>query len=224
MTSNHVAPASELPAFNCPHCNTYAHQIWGNLIHGQFQSGYRTDDWVQDPRLIDNHSLAFCHRCELVSVWYDGQLVWPVATTTGPPPNSDIDDDIIEIYEEARAIAHRSPRGAAALLRLCLQMLCVQLDLPGKDLNADIGELVKQGLPARVQQALDVIRVIGNDAVHPGQIDINDDPDIVDQLFTLLNFIADDQITKPREIEAIYATLPDSKREQVERRDRPLEA
>ena len=149
--------------------------------------------------------------------------MWPV-TKTGPPPNSDLDDGIIEVYEEARAIAHRSPRGAAALLRLCLQMLCVQLGLPGKDLNEDIGELVKQGLPARIQQALDVIRVIGNDAVHPGQIDINDDPDIVDQLFTLLNFIADNQITKPREIEAIYAKLPDSKREQIERRDRPSEA
>ena len=143
---------------------------------------------------------------------------------TDPPPNSDINDDIIEIYEEARAIANRSPRGAAALLRLCLQMLCVQLGLPGENLNEDIRELVKQGLPARIQQALDVIRVIGNEAVHPGQIDIDDNLEIVGQLFTMLNVIAHNRITEPREIDAIYASLPDSKREQIERRDRPSEA
>ena len=214
MTSNHFAPASESLAFNCPHCNAYAHQIWNDLILGEFRvTDPYNDNYMERPSRVNGYRIAVCKLCREVSVWRSKELMWPVSTTTGPPPNSDIDDDIIEIYEEARAIAHRSPRGAAALLRLCLQMLCVQLDLPGKDLNADIGELVKQGLPARVQQALDVIRVIGNEAVHPGQIDINDNPEIVSRLFALLNVITHNRITEPREIEAMYTELSDSKRE-----------
>ena len=45
----------------------------------------------------------------------------------------------------------------------------------GKDINTDIGNLVKKGLPIKVQESLDILRVIGNEAVHPGQLDLKDD-------------------------------------------------
>jgi len=66
----------------------------------------------------------------------------------------------------------------------------------GKDLNKDIGNLVKKGLPQKVQQALDLVRVIGNEAVHPGQIDLNDDPVTAAKLFELVNIIADTMTTQ----------------------------
>jgi hypothetical protein len=38
-----------------------------------------------------------------------------------------------------------------------------------------------------VQQSLDIVRVIGNDAVHPGQIDLTDDIETATKLFVLIN-------------------------------------
>jgi hypothetical protein len=64
-----------------------------------------------------------------------------------------------------------------------------------------------------------VVRVIGNNAVHPGQIAVHDRPETVAQLFALVNFIVDDLISKPRALEEMYSDLPEGAREQVERRD-----
>src|SRR5439155_25473546 len=114
----------------------------------------------------------------------------------------------------------KSPRGAAALLRLCIQELCEQLGLPGKDLDVDIGTLVSKGLPARVQKALDIVRVIGNNAVHPGVLDIKDDTGTASKMFELVNHIAYSMITQPKEIETLYETkVPEAQKEHIEERD-----
>jgi hypothetical protein len=134
------------------------------------------------------------------------------------PPNPDLSDDIQQDYQEARAIVGRSPRGAAALLRLCIQKICRQLGEPGKNINDDIGALVKKGLPRRIQQALDIVRVVGNDAVHPGQIDI-DNEETAKTLFRLVNVIADRMISEELQINEIYQLLPRDKLHQIEKRD-----
>ncbi|WP_425509557.1 DUF4145 domain-containing protein [Xanthomonas sontii] len=123
-------------------------------------------------------------------------------------------------YEEAAAVIGRSPRSAAALLRLALQKLLKELGLPGNSIDADIKALVIAGLPAEVQKALDYCRVIGNEAVHPGEIDLNDTPELAVALFEMLNFIVADRIERPKTIEALYEKIPAQKREWIEQRDR----
>ena len=136
-----------------------------------------------------------------------------------PPANSDLSTDIKQDYDEARSIANLSPRGAAALLRLAIQKLCIELGGSGDNLNQDIGTLVQRGLSVRVKQALDIVRVIGNECVHPGQIDLNDNPEIAQSLFSLVNIITEKMITEPIQIERLFSSLPAGKLDQITKRD-----
>ncbi len=104
-------------------------------------------------------------------------------------------------------------------MRLAIQKLCVQLGKPGKNLNEDIGSLVSDGLPIQIQQSLDIVRVTGNESVHPGELDVRDDLENVADLFTLVNTIAYQQLTLPRQTQEMYDALPTSKLEQIEKRD-----
>lgn len=129
-------------------------------------------------------------------------------------------DPIKTDYLEAASIVNKSPRGAAALLRLALQRLLPLLGAKKSDINAAIGELVANGLPVRIQQACDTLRVIGNESVHPGSIDLRDTPEIASHLFAVINLIVDVMITQPEKIAAIYSGLPAGKLEAIQDRDR----
>ena len=150
----------------------------------------------------------------------NGTLIFP-ESTTAPLPNPDMPEDVKEAYLEASLISTKSPRGAAALLRLAIQTLCVHLGQSGKHINSDIANLVKAGLPVQIQKALDIVRVVGNNAVHPGVIDLDDNPNTVQALFKLINQIVQDRITQPKEIDTLYSSLPEDTREAIEKRDTP---
>ncbi|WP_374019017.1 DUF4145 domain-containing protein [Paenibacillus thiaminolyticus] len=146
-------------------------------------------------------------------------MIYPLATNA-PLPHSDMPESLTDDFNEARDIVNRSPRGAAALLRLCLQKLMVELGESGKDINKDIGSLVSKGLPKEVQQALDIVRVIGNESVHPGTLDLRDDQDTAVQLFELLNFIIEERISRKKRISDLFQMLPEGKRQGIEARDK----
>jgi hypothetical protein len=122
-------------------------------------------------------------------------------------------------YEEARAIVNASPRGASALLRLSLQKLMPHIGEKGDNLDDDIRDLVKKGLPQMIQQALDAVRVIGNNAVHPGELDLKDDITTAKSLFDLVNLIVDYTITKPKNVKAIYERIPKGAKDAIARKD-----
>jgi hypothetical protein len=176
-------------------------------------------DKTASPELV-NVSASRCYACDKFSLWIADRLVYPFLAMTAVAPNSDMKDEIQGDFKEAVRILDASPRGAAALLRLCIQKLCAQLGESGKNINEDIGSLVRKGLDPRVQKALDIVRVIGNEAVHPGQIDLRDDRDIALELAALVNLIADVMITQPKKIDAMFDQLPDAQRKAIERRDR----
>ena len=207
------APAFEESSFNCPHCNAYSHQSW-----------YDVSYYASGAGRIDISSLRFarCNHCDGYSLWLHEKMIYPEESGI-EIPNPDLRNDIKGDYIEARSIVRKSPRGAAALLRLCIQKLCDQLGQSGKDINDDIASLVEKGLPVTIQKALDIVRVVGNNAVHPGQIDLKDDAKTASKLFELVNLIAQVMITQPKEIEQLYGTLPETQKEAIEKRDKSQE-
>jgi len=168
---------------------------------------------------IDNLHLSECYNCKKIAVWVHGNLLFP-GQRQGPIPNIDLPQELIADFEEARAIVGISPRGAAALMRLVIQKLCAHLGEKGKNIDDDIACLVSKGLNPLVQKALDVVRVIGNEAVHPGTIDLKDDSDTALRLFALVNAIADQMITHPKSVQEMYDLLPPGKLAAIDARNK----
>lgn len=165
-----------------------------------------------------NVNISRCYSCEALALWVADKLIYPEQVLK-IKPNEDMPHEIKLDFVEAASIVDQSPRGAAALLRLCLQKLTTHLGLKGKSLDDDIGTLVRNGLDGRIQKALDVVRVIGNQAVHPGQIDLRDDKATASKLFTLVNLIVEATITSPKHIQEMFDALPNGALKAIDKRD-----
>lgn len=198
-------------AADCPVCGAYSQLIWLKIyLYHLNGSQY---GW------LDNHQVARCTHCGEYIFWKEDRMIYP-SSGSAPLPNIDLPEYIRSDYEEARNIVELSPRGAVALLRLCVQKLCKLLGEPGENINLDIKNLVAKGLPVRMQQALDSVRVIGNNAVHPGQIDLTDNREIAYKLFAFINIIADILITQPKQIDEFYTNeIPESAKAAIDKRD-----
>jgi hypothetical protein len=208
----YIAPQSGLKAFTCPHCGVFARQY-------HFYSSKKNVKWQTSVGQPGAFALRYstCEHCGEICLWYFDKMVYP-NRGNAPVPNPDMPEDVKNDYEEAASIYTQSPRGAAALLRLAIQKLCVELGGKGKNINDDVKTLVANGLPDKVQKSLDVVRVIGNNAVHPGQID-TDDPEVAGKLFALLNIITDYMVSMPNRIDSMYAELPEGATDAIETRD-----
>ncbi|MGH1406444.1 MAG: DUF4145 domain-containing protein [Rhodomicrobiaceae bacterium] len=148
---------------------------------------------------VENIFISVCYSCDEITIWLCDRILWP-ELGVAPLPNPDLPSEIRVDYLEASSILDKSPRGAAALLRLVIQKLCTHLGEESDNLNNAIGALVKKGLPERIQRALDTVRVIGNNMVHPGKMDIEDDRAVAETLFKLVNLIVEKMISEEKEL------------------------
>ena len=214
-------------AFTCPNCGGFASHEWRAIsvffnpfrnietpfiIIAQCQACHEYSFWLTDNKVI--------HENEAISVLESNEkLLHPIKVLGIPSPNQDMPDDVREIYIEASEILDKSPRSSAALSRLAIEKLVNHLKAEGKDLNNKIGYLVSQGMPAEIQQMLDSVRVIRNNAVHPGQIDLKDNKELAASLLTFVNLIVDNRISQPKKIKNVYDSLPGSYRKAIDKRD-----
>lgn len=225
MNNKYIAPERNLDSFTCPHCQTLSLMTFRIL---RFNQDVITDDMGMRLTLDNGNGeevlygselkIARCHSCGKKIVWIDSEYVYP--NIVAEEVNPDLPESVKQLYNEAGLIYNQSPRAACALLRLAIDRLCNELGETDRDINKNIGALVEKGLPKKVQQALDVVRVVGNKAVHPGVIAFDvDDANTAKTLMRLINMIGQSMITDPKEIEDMYNQLPESAKENIERRD-----
>lgn len=213
-------PEFKKEAFNCPNCSAYAKHDWTHQevdeTAGTFYREYGKK----------NHSVFYiylckCSYCGYISFWYKEKLIYPLQSIAEPPIDG-IPDDIRELYNEASSILELSPKGACAILRLALQKLCNRLagvDEKGK-IDSAIKKLVENGLPSKLQKAMDTVRIVGDEAVHPGEIMIDDNKQLAVAMFSLINIIIEKMIIEPKEIDSLYNMMPEHKIEGINNRDK----
>lgn len=215
MSTKYIEPATDKKSFTCPHCGVVSLMHFHCISYidrdllGFHERKHGGNSWVQ---------VATCHNCCKHIIWVDNIYAYP--DIVAEEANSDMPEGVKQLYNEAGLIYNKSPRAACALLRLAIDRLCNELGETDRDINKNIGELVKKGLPASVQQALDVVRVVGNKAVHPGQIAFDvDDVGTATMLMRLLNIIVSRMISEPKEIAGLYDQLPESVKQSITKRD-----
>ncbi|MDU4884322.1 DUF4145 domain-containing protein [uncultured Clostridium sp.] len=222
-------PKYKESAFTCPWCGAYAQQSWSenfviedeeckcNLISIEEYSNLSV--WEkQETRVISNLHISLCRVCKKYHVWEGSKLIYPIISNI-PMPLEEMPQAVKELYLEARDVYPISHKSACALLRLAVQHLCKELGEKGKNINDDIGSLVSKGLPQKIQKALDIVRVVGNNAVHPGFMSEEDTKEYAQKMFKLLNIIVDDRIVQPREIDDLFKGLPEGPKKAIEKRD-----
>jgi Domain of unknown function (DUF4145) len=215
MADKYYPPTHKQSKFHCPHCGVYANQEW-------YLVALATEHQAISRRVhraaMENATAAECTHCEQCSFWIDGRMIFP-AHSTAEPPHADMPAKVKAEFDEARQVVAVSPRSAAALLRLAMQRLMPHLNEKGKNLDADIASLVKKGLDPQIQKACDIVRVTGNESVHPGTMNVKDKPEIAQALFGLINEIVESQIARPKRISKLYNRIPATKRDAIKKRD-----
>lgn len=194
--------------FNCVHCGVYAHQNWKLIAF------YGTSQILE-------HLACICSHCKKLSLWKKNtQTIIDPIFTTHVPAHKEMPNEIKALYDEALSIIDLSPKASSALLRLAIQNLMPLIGANIGKLDKDIAKLVSEGLPEEIQQALDFCRVIGNNAVHPNELNLDDTPEMAHAMFEMLNFIVEEKIAKPKRVKELFARLPTGALEAIEKRDK----
>lgn len=189
--------------------------------------------WVDWNDGLSHVVKARCACCANESIWITrtsrddpfglankmGDMIYPSSRIV-VFPDSDMPDDVKREYEEAASVFNKSPRAAAALLRLGLQRLCRHLGEPGDNLNDDIRSLAQKNvLPPLIVHVADTVRITGNNSVHPGEMSEADIDHVASKMFDLLNIIVRKGISEPKELKALYEMTPEGARISAEEKD-----
>ncbi len=234
--------------FKCPHCEVISQQLWINTnnlserfieLYTHIYLDYRNNikDYQQTAikyflehanQIVEKNfkfvfpselAISECQSCNSIALWINKKVIYPRSIIVDSP-NSDMNQDIQDLYNEASLILIDSPKGAAALLRLALQKLLWQIGETERNIDKNIKNLVEKGLNPKIQKALDFVRVVGNEAVHPGEINLDDNKEIAISLFKILNLIANDMITIAKEMDELYEDIiPEERKQQISIRD-----
>lgn len=189
----------------CPHCGvvaTFTHAGATGSIAGA-AIGPR-ERWNGDANVL----IAQCTCCKCIVVGMQEResrshisraySLWPNETwPDNAPPN--LETEIRQLYDEARAILFASPAGAALLARRCLQqVLRFKLGIKKGKLFDEINEAAPRSeFSQPTKEAMGHIREIGNWGAHP----------TVDQSDTLIDVEPEDAEYTLEALEMVFDDL-----------------
>ena len=130
-----------------------------------------------------NLHVSGCPSCNGFALWVGGRLVFPY--------NVERTRHLVEQdFEDAAAILNQSPRGATALMRVCIQKFVPLLKQDGHYLNDYISSLVRKALELEIRQSMEVLQVLRNDPGQPSNLETQEDKEMalrfVDSLKAIL--------------------------------------
>ena len=202
----------------CLHCGVVAQHSFAR-VEGMAQGGeYRSFLSQRNGNLY----AALCSSCNGETLILNKSVIFPKAIDA-PAPSPDMPDIVLTDYNEAASILFASPRGAAALLRLAVQKLLPLIGATNPTIDGGIAELVeKRRITNDVKEALDGVRICGNEAVHPGELNLDDDVKTVTALFSLINYIVEVTLTADQRLASVKAKIPAKKAQGILDRDRGI--
>lgn len=214
-------------AFECVKCKCYAQHYTNELFyHIGSGSYYRPVNLVRHVCAMCNYESVDAYIVDETNpLKYGFQRLYPaVVPACVSSPNPDLPEECVSVYMEAALVFSHSPRAAAALLRLCLQLLLEHCGRKGpkEDINAAIGRAVAANdLPDYIGAFMDYVRVKGNDAAHANNLAINpvELRENAAYMFNLINEVAKALITLPREGKESIDKLPESIRQHIAQRN-----
>jgi hypothetical protein len=177
-------------------------------------------------KLLNLH-VSRCYNCKGFTVWVRDRLVFPIKGNEPldiieadfrqveedvqelednvPESDEHVQASVEEVeeasedFEEAAAILNKSPRGAAALIRICIQNMMPLMKETGKNLDENISSLVRKGLEVEIQQAMDVLQVIRRNPGQESDVDLRDETAIATRMLESLKEILERRMLKNRE-------------------------
>ena len=212
---NTIQPEFEATWFHCPHCKYKTEHEWHSLYipgtvyipqeiadklhHKVFLNS--TDKHLQPEQSIH---ISICRHCKDYCVWEQEQLIYPLSRTP-ITFNTDIPAEILEICEEASSISNLSLRASLLLGRIIIDRLLKEKAKEGT-INEMANQLLNESaISFNTHAKITAIRLLGNDINHNDVIDITGISPIT--IFDLINQIADDLITLPKEFESLQESI-----------------
>lgn len=210
------SPNSGAPPLQCPYCKSYSKQQWYNVVKGVMSK--KGLDYYEG--FIPDLHLSICPQCNRYSLWLNDKILHP-PMFTAPLPSERMPKSVREDFLEARTVVANSPKAASALLRLCLQKTMICLGEKGKNIELDIANLKRKGMPCNFISTMLDTRVIGSMAVPPGKISPSDDVETAMKLFNLVNKMIVSTIQHQRGIRKLH--LKNAKKRRVSKKLTPKE-
>lgn len=229
--------ATSTKRFNCPYCGAFSNHDWflgvasklarfnvrtpQDLINELNSSSPEaapqciTDtlnfDWLlwrfmgETQKPMNRCFVSSCDSCNNLSIWVGDKMVYPLQARK---PNQDIPKAAQRLYREASLIANLSPCASAALLRTVMEKLCTELNVKGENLASKIDDMMEGGkIDKELENAMQAVRLIGNEAIHEGVISEGDEWKTVDILFDIIDELSERLFSKPKRIRQLTSKL-----------------